>query len=68
MKKKRTGEQKKLAEAIGISPIYLNAVLRGRRGSSIPLALKIEELSKGKYKAVDLRPDLKDIVKKVINL
>jgi DNA-binding transcriptional regulator YdaS (Cro superfamily) len=68
MKKKRTGEQKRLAEAVEVTPIYLNAILRNRRTASISLALKIEEKSNGKYKAVDLRPDLKSIVKKVINL
>lgn len=53
-----------VAKEIGITRYHLNAVLKGRVIPSVPLALKIEEITKGKYKAVDLRPELKALTRK----
>lgn len=59
-------KQKDLAERLGINHIYLNAVINGRVTPSINLALRIEEATSGKYKAVDLRPDIQTILKRFV--
>lgn len=56
--------QKDLAKKLGVNHIYLNAVIKGRVTPSIDLALRIEEETSGKYKAVDLRPDIQALLKK----
>lgn len=58
-------KQKELAKKLGINHIHLNAVVRGRVKPSIDLAFKIEEMSGGLYKAIDLRPDIQKILDKV---
>lgn len=58
-------KQKELAERLGINHIHLNAVIKGRVKPSIDLAIRIEEKSHGQYKAVDLRPDIREIAAKV---
>lgn len=58
-------KQKELAKKLGINHIHLNAVIRGRVKPSIDLAFKIEEASNGKFKAIDLRPDIRNIADKV---
>ena len=60
--------QAELAKRINKSKTWLNMVSRGRVKATIPLALKIEEATDGEIKAVDLRPDLIEIVRKVSNL
>lgn len=54
--------QKALARELCINHIHLNAVLRGRVKPSMKLAARIEHATGGKIKAVDLRPDIKDII------
>lgn len=58
------GSQKDLAGLIGISYGYFRTLLNNNDGRKIPvtLAKKIVELSDGKIKIEDLRPDLKWIV------
>lgn len=67
MMKLKRGYQVELAKKIGVTAIYLNSILHGRRKPSIELALKIEKESGGKIKATDLRPGIKDIVNSVLN-
>jgi|GEM_PF-2553286 DNA-binding transcriptional regulator YdaS (Cro superfamily) len=62
---KTKSNQKKLAEELGVNHIHLNAVLNGRVKPSINLALEIEKASGGKYRAVDLRPDIQTILDRV---
>ena len=56
--------QKNLANLLGISYSYLRTLIsvRTKQEVPIPLAKKIVELSDGKIKIEDLRPDLKWIV------
>jgi len=61
MKKKET-TQKDLANELGIHHVHLNGILKGRVQASVLLAMRIEKGSKGKYKAVDMRPDIKEFL------
>lgn len=56
------GKRKELAKLIGISCSYFRTLLNSGREVPVPLAKKIVELSDGKIKIEDLRPDLKWIV------
>jgi len=60
--------QRKLAKELGIHHVHLNAILKKRTRPSIPLALKIEKYTDGEIKARDLRPDIVDIIRQVVNL
>jgi DNA-binding transcriptional regulator YdaS (Cro superfamily) len=59
MKKVIDITQIQLAKRLGVHWVYLNAVLKGRVKASVLLALRIEKESGGKWKAVDLRPDIR---------
>lgn len=50
----KTINQKRLALAIGTHPVYLNAILRGRRRPSPDLALRIEEATGGAVTRMEL--------------
>ena len=41
--------QRELAKKLKMNPVYLNAILRGRRRPSPDLALRIEQKSDGAY-------------------
>jgi DNA-binding transcriptional regulator YdaS (Cro superfamily) len=60
MKKIKPITQKELAAKLGVHHVYLNAVLRGKQRCAVMLALRIEKETYGKYKAEDLRPDIKE--------
>lgn len=55
--------QRKLATLLGITYQHLNAVLRKRTSPSVSLAIKIEKMSRGQYRAVELKPELKQVKK-----
>jgi len=48
--------QKEYAQALGIHPVTLNSILKGKRKPSAKLALEIEELLK--IPKEKLRPDI----------
>jgi len=52
-------KQTDLAKEVGIHHVTLNAILRGRKQASVPLAILIEQKSGGAIKAADLRQELK---------
>ena len=60
MRKIKEITQRALAEKLGIHHVYLNAILRGKQRCAVLLALRIEKETFGKYKADDLRPDIKE--------
>ena len=52
------GSQTELAKALGCSQSYVSMVMAGQRRFSYKLALKAEEITDGKIKKTDLRPDI----------
>ena len=56
------GTQKETANLLGISLSYWKTLIYCKNAVPIPLAKKIVELSDGKIKLEDLRPDLKCVV------
>ena len=56
------GTQSATADALGIRQPSVNAWLSGKAKMSAKLALKAEKITDGKFKAVDLCPDLKDLL------
>ena len=56
--------QKQLAIKLNIQRTYLNSILNGRRKPSIQLAKKISKATGRRL--LDLRPDLKKLLKEII--
>lgn len=52
------GDRKKAAESLGVSIALVGHVLTNRRGVSIPVAIRIEEITGGEIDRADLRPDV----------
>lgn len=52
------GDRKKAAESLGVSIALVGHVLTKRRGVSIPVAIRIEEITSGEISRHDLRPDV----------
>lgn len=52
------GSQKKLAEALGVSPGAVWIVVHGRRPIPLSWCLRVEELSGGRIVCEQLRPDI----------
>lgn len=55
------GNQRKLGEKIGVTQGTVTAWLNNRHGVSIVNAKKIEKVTKGKIKAVDICPVIKEL-------
>lgn len=55
------GTQQKMADAIGCSQTLVWRWLNGRAKMPTHFALKVEKLTNGKFKAVDLCPRLAEI-------
>lgn len=62
--KMKRGEQRRLANALGISPTWMNLVVSGKRDCSPELALAIEQATNGQVTRAELRPDLFGDIKK----
>jgi transcriptional regulator with XRE-family HTH domain len=56
----------KFAKRVGISLPYLSNIISGRSKPSIDLALRLEFESNGELKAMKLRHEIKQIVKKYL--
>lgn len=56
------GSQSATADALGIRQPSVNAWVSGKAKMSAKMALKAEKATKGKFKAVDLCPDLKGLL------
>ena len=56
------GSQSATADALGIRQPSVNAWLSGKAKMSARLAIKAEKITNGKFKAVDLCPDLKGLL------
>ncbi len=54
------GTQEQTANAIGIKQPSVNALVNGRAKMSPKVAIRAEKATKGKFKAVDLCPSLKE--------
>lgn len=51
----RTGEaQASFARRVEVSEPHLSLIINGKRGASLDLAARIEKITKGKVKAVEL--------------
>jgi len=61
------GSRKEFAHALDCTPQNSNMWHQGYRKVPVIKALEIENLTKGKFKACDLRPDVKILKKVVIN-
>lgn len=55
--------QAEAAKKLGVSSVFIYYMLGGHRGISQDMAMKIELLTKGEVKAVDLRPQDKTLKK-----
>lgn len=60
----RRGEQRKLANALGISPTWMNLLVSGKRDCSPELAVAIEQATNGQVTRMDMRPDIFGDIKK----
>lgn len=58
------GSQQKLATAVNVKQATVTAWLHQKHGITALNALKIEAITQGKYQAVDLCPQLKQIHQK----
>jgi DNA-binding transcriptional regulator YdaS (Cro superfamily) len=56
--KMKRGEQRRLANLLGISPTWMNLLVSGKRDCSPELALGIEAATNGQVTRAELRPDL----------
>ncbi|MEN8291854.1 YdaS family helix-turn-helix protein [Acinetobacter radioresistens] len=55
------GTQELTAKALGVSQSTVNAYLNNRWGMSHKVAIQAQKATKGKFKAVDLCPSLKEL-------
>lgn len=60
----RRGEQRKLANLLGISPTWMNLLVSGKRDCSPELAVAIEQATNGQVTRRDMRPDIFGDIKK----
>lgn len=60
----KRGEQRRLANALNISPTWMNLLVSGKRDCSPELALAIEQATGGQVTRKELRPDLFGDIKK----
>ena len=52
------GSQEKLAKALGVSQGAVSQYATGQKRPSAEVAIRLEEITQGHFKADDLRPDI----------